>query len=75
MTESKKYLVRARELSTQVLGPRHHYVSAIINKVSKCVIANTTVEMILYMQLYIKLLEKISQFCSITCKYLLNIFF
>ena len=33
MKESKKLLIRARELATEVLGPRHHYVAAIINKV------------------------------------------
>ena len=33
MREARKYLVRARELATDVLGPRHAYVSSIINKV------------------------------------------
>ena len=36
MSEAKKFLIRARELATDVLGPRHHYVAAIINKVRPC---------------------------------------
>lgn len=33
MKEAKKLLLRSRELATHVLGPKHHYVAAIISKV------------------------------------------
>ncbi|KAL5013818.1 hypothetical protein ScPMuIL_008088 [Solemya velum] len=35
MPESKKLMVRALELSTEVLGKRHHYVAAILNKLGQ----------------------------------------
>jgi hypothetical protein len=33
MPESKKLLIRALELATDVLGRQHHFVAAIFNKV------------------------------------------
>ncbi len=33
MILAKKYMVRAREIATETLGTRHHYVAAIINQV------------------------------------------
>lgn len=33
MLEAKKFLIRAQELAIEVLGARHHFVAAIINKV------------------------------------------
>ncbi|XP_013386754.1 TPR repeat-containing protein DDB_G0287407-like [Lingula anatina] len=33
--QAKRILIRARELATEVLGSRHHYVSAIINKIGQ----------------------------------------
>ena len=34
MPAAKKYLIRCREIATEVLGVRHHYVAAISNIVS-----------------------------------------
>ena len=33
MRESKKILIRSAELAIEVLGCRHHYVAAVMNKV------------------------------------------
>ena len=35
MPQCKKILIRALELATEVLGNQHHFVAAILNKVSK----------------------------------------